>query len=128
MRKRKYLLQDFLFESSSRKQYHRHLITKDFIPLLEINEYLEQKSLRSSKTGKQYAKKLVVYLNWLDRRDLSYEEATNKQVKAFINELIFGYLSVEDQSVQSMISELSYSTINSYVTVITDFYRWFDEV
>ncbi len=103
------------------------MIIKDCIPLLEINQYLEQKSIRSCKTGKQYAKKLVVYLNWLDQSDLSYEKATNKQVKAFIHELIFGYSSVEDQSVQSLNSELSYSTISSYVTVITDFYRWLDD-
>jgi len=103
------------------------MISKDFIPLLEINQYLEQKSLRSSKTGKQYAKKLVVYLNWLDQKDLPYAEATNKHVKAFFHELIFGCPSSEDQSVQSMQSELSYSTISSYVTVITDFYRWLDD-
>lgn len=127
MIKKKYAIQKAIIESNNGNQHQSYLITKDFSPLLEINQYLEQKSLRSSKTGKQYAKKLVVYLNWLDQRDLSYEEATNKHVKAFIHELIFIYPGVEDQSVQSMNSELSYSTISFYVTVITDFYRWLDD-
>lgn len=127
MEKRKYEIQKFVMESSGKEHYQRCFITKDVIPLLELNQYLQQKSIRSVKTGKQYAKKLVVYLNWLDRGDLSYEKATNKDVKAFIHELIFGYSRVEDQSVQSMNSELSYSTISSYVTVITDFYRWLDD-
>jgi integrase len=123
----KYAVQKSCIESKNGNQQQHCMITKEFIPLLEINQYLEQKSLRSPKTGKQYAKKLVVYLNWLDLRDLSYEKATNKYVKAFIQELIFGYPGVEDQSVQSMNSELGYSTISSYVTVITDFYRWLDD-
>jgi len=127
MNKKKHVTQKFIIESSSGNRYQRYLITKDLVPLLEINQYLEQKSLRSYKTGKHYAKKLVVYLNWLDQKNLSYEEVTNKFVKAFIHELIFGYPSVEDQSVQSMNSELSYSTISSYITIITDFYRWLDD-
>lgn len=127
MNKKKYVTQKFFFESNNGNRYQRYLITKDLVPVLEINQYLEQKSLRSYKTGKQYTKKLVVYLNWLDQKDLSYEEATNKQLKAFIHELIVGYSSVENQSVQSMQTELSYSTISFYITVITDFYRWLDD-
>lgn len=127
MEKKKYVTRKTIIESNNENKHQGCIITKDFIPLLEINQYLEQKSLRSSKTGKQYAKKLVVYLNWIDQRDLSYVEATNKYVKAFIHELIFGCPSVEIQSVQSMSSELCYSTISSYVTVITDFYRWLDD-
>jgi len=98
MKKIKYGISKFIVSVQSGSFHYRYMITKDFIPLLETNQYLEQKSVRSSKTGKQYAKKLVVYLNWPDQKDLTYEEAINKHVKEFIHELIFGYISVADQS------------------------------
>lgn len=39
--------------------------------------YKAQKFVIESNIRKQYAKKLVVYLNWLDQEGLSYEETTN---------------------------------------------------
>jgi integrase len=125
MKKKNYQISKFVFETQNGDYYYRHMITKDSIPLLEINQYIDQKSLRNTNTGKQYAKKLVLFLNWLDNRGSSYEVATNQQVKSFINYLIYGDIS--ELKVQSLEVGLSYSTLNSYITVITDFYRWLDD-
>lgn len=126
MEKKKYETRKHVFETKTNIQYYRYMITKESNPLLEINQYIEQKSIRNANTGKQYAKKLVVFLNWLEQKEMSYEVGNNHLVKAFLHDLIYGSMT-DDMQIQSLNSRLSYSTINSYITVITDFYRWLDE-
>jgi len=62
MHQNRFKVSKFTFETRGDSQYHRYMITKDLLPLLEINQYIEQKSLRNTNTGKQYAKKLVLFL------------------------------------------------------------------
>jgi integrase len=124
MHQNKFKVSKFTFKARGDSQYHRYMITKDLLPLLEINQYIEMKSIRNTNTGKQYAKKLSTFLNWLNSQGLSYENANNRQVKSFIHHLIYG---VDDNLlIQSLDSVLSYSTLNTYITVITDFYKWLD--
>lgn len=67
----------------------------------------------------------MVYLNWLDSKGLIYEKATNIHLKAFIDSVVYGDL--EELKVKSIDAMLTYSTLNRYITVITDFYRWLDD-
>ena len=40
-------------------------------------------SIRKVSTGKEYAKKLAVFLNWLDSKNVIYENAINHQHENF---------------------------------------------
>jgi integrase len=100
------------------------MIIEDLLPVLEINHFIEAKSIKAVSTGKEYAKKLVVYLNWLDSYDTTYDVANNSHVKRFVDTLVYGDLT--NLKIISLESSLSYSTLNSYVTVVTEFYKWLD--
>jgi hypothetical protein len=84
----------------------------------------EVKSLRKVSTGKEYAGKLVVFLNFLDDCGVEYDAAINKNVLSFIHNLIYGDL--HDLKIKSIESALTYSTLSKYVTVITELYKWLD--
>ncbi|HZK71457.1 MAG TPA: site-specific integrase [Clostridia bacterium] len=122
--KKKYKVVRFRFERSDGGEIVRHMIIEDLLPVLEINQFIEAKSIRAVSTGKEYAKKLVVYLNWLDSYDITYDVANNSHVKKFVDTLVYGDLT--DLKIRSLESSLSYSTLNSYVTVVTEFYKWLD--
>jgi len=123
-KRKKYKVVRFKFERSDGGEIVRHMIIEDLLPVLEINQFIEAKSIRAVSTGKEYAKKLVVYLNWLDFHDITYDVANNSHVKKFVDTLVYGDLS--DLKIRSLESSLSYSTLNSYVTVVTEFYKWLD--
>jgi site-specific recombinase XerD len=100
------------------------MITDNLIPMLEVNQWVEAKSLRKTSTGKEYAGKLVVYLNYLDEVGVEYHVATNKNVKGFIHNLIYGGL--QDLKIKSLEAAVFYPTLSKYVTVITELYKWLD--
>ncbi len=114
----------FHFETDSGTEIGRYMITDNLLPMLEVNQWIEAKSLRKVSTGKAYAEKLSVYLNYLDSRDMEYDSATNRHVTAFLQNLIYG--SLNDLKIQSVETVVTYGTLSQYVTVITDFYRWLD--
>lgn len=121
---KKYRVVKFRFERNEGGEVRRFMITENLLPALEINQFIEAKSIRAISTGKEYAKKLVVYLNWLDSYGITYDLANNSHVKKFVDGLVYGDLV--DQKIRSIESSLSYSTLNSYVTVVTEFYKWLD--
>lgn len=84
------------------------------------------KSIRKASTGLEYAKKLAKFLNWLDQHGMSYDQASNRHVRDFLHYLIFGGL--ENERYLSIHSTIGSSTLEQYITVITGFYRWLDEV
>lgn len=57
---------------------------------------------------------------------MSFEAATNYHVRRFLQYLVFGHL--QDEKILSVQSTISSSTLKSYITVITGFYRWLDEI
>lgn len=116
----------FRFKRYDGTEFERYMIVKNHIPLFRVNQWLESKGMRKATTGREYAKKLVVFLNWLDSKGISYENATNKDVQQFLHSLIFGDL--KDNKILSLQSSVSTSTLNKYVTVITKFYIWLDDV
>ncbi len=116
----------FRFETKEGTHQVRYMVTDHFTPLFQVNQWLELKSIKKASTGREYGQKLVIYLNWLDRQGVSYEAATNHHVQRFLHFLIFGNLRGENLlSIQSTVSS---STLQSYITVITGFYRWLDEI
>ena len=123
-KKKKYRVVRFRFERSNGGEISRYMIIEDLLPVLEINQFIEARSIRAVSTGKEYAKKLVVYLNWLDSYSIMYDVANNSHVKKFVDTLVYGDLT--DLKIRSLESSLSYSTLNSYVTVVTEFYKWLD--
>lgn len=116
----------FRFETDAGTEYTRHMITKNCMPFFPGNQWLELKSIRKASTGKEYAKKLAVFLNWLDSKNVMYENATNHHVREFLHELVFGNL--KNDKVLSIQSTVGYSTLMKYITVITGFYGWLDDM
>ena len=76
----------FRFETDACTNYTRYMITKNYMPFFPGNQWLELKSIRKTSTGKEYAKKLVAFLNWLDSRKVTYENATNHHVREFLHD------------------------------------------
>lgn len=116
----------FRFETDAGTDYTRHMITKNYMPFFPGNQWLELKSIRKASTGKEYAKKLAAFLNWLDSKNIMYENATNYHVQEFLHELVFGNL--QNEKVRSLQSTVGYSTLTKYITVITGFYGWLDDI
>jgi integrase/recombinase XerD len=98
------------------------LITRYGIPFYLVNEWLDLKSIRKISTGKEYAHKLCVYLNFLHGQGISFEDAVTDDVMAFLMRLMGR--SYEDGGIVRLRAPLSYSTLSKYVTVITEFYKW----
>lgn len=116
----------FRFETDTGTDWERYMITDNYIPCFRVNQWLELKSIRKASTGQEYAKKMTVFLNWLDSNGVSFENATNRHVRQFLHFLIFG--DMQDGKILSLQSSASSSTLEKYITVITNFYRWLDEV
>lgn len=116
----------FRFKSDMGTCFERYMITDNHIPLFCANQWIELKSIRKLSTGKEYAKKLAVFLNWLDSHGASFETATICHVQQFLYSLIFGNL--QDEKILSVQSTLSSSTLQTYIAVITGFYRWLDDI
>jgi len=102
------------------------MIVDNYIPIFRVNQWLELKSIRKASTGLEYAKKLARFLNWLEQQNLSYIQASNRDVRAFLHYLIFGDL--QNGKILSLPYTVSSSTLQTYITVITGFYRWLDEI
>jgi len=121
---KRFKLVKFRFETDTGGYIDRHMITDNLLPMFEVNQWIEMKSLRSSATGKEYASKLVVFLNYLDHIGIEYQDAGNRHVLNFIHSLIYGdTISLIIKAPETVVS---YSTLIKYITVITGFYRWLD--
>ncbi|KJR44487.1 hypothetical protein UF75_5136 [Desulfosporosinus sp. I2] len=124
MENKRFKLKRFRFETENGRVIDRYMITDNLLPILEVNQWIEAKSLRKVSTGRKYAEKLLVYLNYLDSYDVEYDVATNKEVVTFIQNLIYG--SLDDLKIRSLDTVITYATLSQYVTVITEFYKWLD--
>jgi len=122
---KRYKMVRFRFETDTGGYIDRHMITDNALPMLKVNQWIETKSLRKPGTGRDYASKLVVFLNHLDKLKVEYQDADNQHVQNFIHSLIYGdmvRLTIKDPE-----GIVSYSTLTKYITVITGFYRWLDK-
>jgi integrase/recombinase XerD len=119
---KRFKVKRFRFETDTGTEIERYMLTDNLLPMFEVNQWIEAKSLRKISTGRNYAEKLSVYLNYLDLCGMEYEAATNKNVTGFIQNLIYGNLN--DLKIRSVETVVTYGTLSQYVTVITDFYKW----
>lgn len=122
----RFKLRRFAFEAKNGEIMHRFLITDNKLPMLEPNLWLMTKAIRKPTTSKEYAKKLVKYLNFLDKSNLEYFEATNSDVEKFLNILIYGELN--EFKIKTIYTDIVYNTAISYITVVTSFYKWLSSV
>lgn len=63
----------------------RYMIEDNHIPVFRVNQRLELNNVKKASTGMEYAKKLSVFLNWLDNIGISYQYATNRHVRQFVH-------------------------------------------
>ena len=87
-------------------EYARHMNKKNYMPVFLENQWNELKSIRKASTGKEYAKKLAAFLNWLDSKNVIYENAIDHHVREFLHECGFG--SLWDEKVLSLQSTVGY--------------------
>ena len=83
--KRRFRAVKFCFETDIGTERERYMIVDNHIPLFRVNQWLELKGIKKASTGQEYAKKMAVFLNWLDSRGASYENATNRHVRQFLH-------------------------------------------
>lgn len=124
---KRFQVKRFLFETSMDEAVCRFMLTDRLLPLLVPNQYIEMKSVNKLGTGKNRAYKLCVFFNFLyEKFQAEYDTATNRQVLAFVDYLIYG--DRENLKILNPQESLCYSTLTSYVSAITDFYRWLDQI
>lgn len=101
----------------------RYIITKDRIPLHEVNTWLEAMSTNSPLTGQRYGYVLIDYLNYLQILRLNYWEVTRQAtIKGYVKFLL-GY-SGEIVSTQG---KKNLKTIRYHIAVVKQFYSWLQE-
>lgn len=70
-----------------------------------------------------YCQKLVRYLNWLEKKELRYDE-----VKPYIVQRFIDYLQGNTQeNVIKLENKIANQTINCYLTAISNFYKFIEE-
>jgi hypothetical protein len=60
MENKRFKLKRFKFETENGRAIDRYMITDNLLPMLEVNQWIEAKSLRKVSTGRKYAEKLSV--------------------------------------------------------------------
>lgn len=121
-KEKKFRLVRFAFETTDNDIIYRFMITEDKIPMLEVNQWLESRYIRNVNTGKEYAKKLVVFLNYLNEINSTYVDATNKHIISFVNYLLYG--DVSEVRIKNTETKRVCTTAAAYLTVVTEFYKW----
>lgn len=123
---KRFQVKRFLFETTRGGAVCRYMLTDRLLPMLVPNQYIEMKSVNKLGTGKNYAYKLCVFLNFLcEEFHTEYDAAINKHVLAFIDHLIYG--DKGNLKIHHPQESLCYSTLSGYTSTITDFYRWLDQ-
>lgn len=123
---KRFKVKRFLFETTNGEPVCRYMLTYRLLPILIPNQYIEMKSIRKLGTGRNYANKLCVFLNYLHEYcKTEYDGATNKNVLSFVDFLIYG--DKKDFIIHNPQNSIAYSTLSGYVTAIADFYLWLDQ-
>lgn len=122
--KQRFRVEKFILETTSGGEDELYLITDHALPMTVPNRYLEGIGRVKKSTGRVYAVKLCRFLGYLDENGVEFENATNRYVSSFVERLVYG--KTDDLKILSPEEIPSYSTLSSYVTVITHFYLWLD--
>jgi site-specific recombinase XerD len=101
------------------------MLTDNLIPMLAPNQFIEMKSVNKLGSGRVSAVKLSVYFNYLHEHErIEYHKAANIHVQRFLTYLIYG--STNDLKIVKPENSLCHSTLQGYVSAITEFYKWLD--
>ena len=98
VKRKKFRAVKFRFSTDEGMHYERYMIINNHIPYFRINQWLELKSIKKMSTGKEYAMKLAVFLNWLDDHSTSFEAATNHHVRQFLQLMSLSWWFKEEAS------------------------------
>ncbi len=90
--------------------------------MLTPNRFIEMKSVNKPGGGRNSAAKLSVFFNFLyEYEAIEYIHATSRHVQRFLDFLIYGDLN--DLKITDPSQNLCFSTLQGYLTVITEFYK-----
>ncbi len=98
-------------------------ITKNYIPLYEINKWLESRERLT--TARKYAYIMVSYLKYLDSLGMKYRDVTtNKVLKGYVKYL----LHYDEGNLKVVYKEplRSIKTVESYTRTVQQFYKWLE--
>jgi len=121
-----YKVEKTLLETQEGGFVKRWYITKDFIPVYQINAFIEENSIIKLNTGKTYAYSLVKYLNYLEMIGLDYSKATVENIKNYLLMQMYGV--EDDLKIRSLDANITFSTLNGDITAITEFYKYLHNV
>lgn len=122
---KRFKVKRFLFETRRGEPILRFMLTDSLIPMLEPNQFIEMKSVNKLASGRVNAVKLSVYFNYLHEYErIEYDAANNKNVQRFLSFLIYG--DCNDLKIIHPEDSICYSTLQGYISVITEFYKWLD--
>lgn len=102
----------------------RYFLTQNSIPIMTICDWLDTVSLNSSLTGKEYAKVMKKYLEFLDEISFTYRQVTNKRIiYSYIKRLMY----MTKDKIFTKSGNRSYHSIRRQISIIKTFYLWLDE-
>ncbi|WP_238591043.1 tyrosine-type recombinase/integrase [Oceanobacillus picturae] len=110
-------------EIAKEKNDIRYMITENGIPIQDACLWLDLNSINSYLTGERYAYALSRYFRFLKSNGLKYQEVTNKSViEEYIKDLLGLGARVIDYE-----SRMTFTALNTYITVLKSFYRWLED-
>lgn len=101
----------------------RYMITENGIPIQDACLWLDLISMNSYLTGERYAYALLRYFRFLKVNELHYREITSKKV---IEEYIKSLLGLGEKVIDYE-SRMTYTALNTYITVLKSFYHWLED-
>jgi len=101
----------------------RYMITENGIPIQDPCLWLDLVSINSFLTGERYAYALLRYLRFLKRNSLDYRQVVSKRV---IEEYLKELLGLEEKVI-SIESKITFTAINTHITVLKSFYHWLED-
>lgn len=102
----------------------RWFVCNPYLPVMDVCDFLNAKSLRSSATGKTYGSVLVLWMNFLDKLGRKYNEATFGNVRAFIHSVGMGISP--DPKILSLAPQLTMNSMKYYIIVLRELYYYLD--
>ena len=123
---RRFQVKRFLLETKDGVPVLRFMLIDNLLPMLTPNRFIEMKSINKLGSGRNSAVKLSVFFNFLHEYEaIEYIHATNRHVQRFLDFLIYGDLN--DLKITDPSQNLCFSTLQGYLTVITEFYKWLEQ-
>lgn len=99
------------------------MITEDGIPIQDACLWLDFISMNCYLTGERYAYALLRFFRFLKANGLYYQEITSKKV---IEEYIKSLLGLSDKVINYE-SRMTFTALNTYITVLKSFYHWLED-